>query len=361
MQLAGRKGSFAASRIFSFSPFIIRALATVSLRGDRVAPLKCLGRKGCRNMERQEIERIRDKVSCGVVLEQAGFQADLKESTRRAVKFRRGGQIAIVTHAGMGWFDPLSDRKGGVFGLQAWLQPDDFAATLRSVGALAGVQASGAAWPVLSRPTESIAIPRRWDSRPPLRHGSPAYRYFNDSRLIPSRLLQRAIRQGLIREGPYGSAWLGHHDSDGKICGWEERGPRWRGFSSGGTKILFRFGSPAALRLCITEATIDALSLAAIECERFDTLYASTAGGWSPATELAVRDLGGHRDPRCSDRSQQPGRGLCRHVAAHCGASGLRLPATSSATGGLEQGSGRKRCGLLAERLTSHAPQLCCH
>lgn len=244
-------------------------------------------------MKRQEIEQIRDRVSCGVVLEQAGFLIDLKESTRRAVKYRRGGEIAIVTHGGRGWFDPLSDRKGDVFSLHAWLQPDDFAATLRSVGALAGVPASAAPLPLRSRRTVSIDIPERWSSRPPLRQGSPAYRYLDNVRVIPSRLLQRAIAQGLIREGPHGSAWFGHHDGNGKICGWEERGRQWRGFSSGGTKVLFRFGSPAAVRLCITEAAIDALSLAAIERERFDTLYASTAGGWSPATEMAVRDLAG--------------------------------------------------------------------
>ncbi|WP_045024696.1 DUF3991 domain-containing protein [Agrobacterium arsenijevicii] len=244
-------------------------------------------------MERQQIERIKDGVSCGTVLEQAGFQVDLKESTRRAVKYRRGGEIAIVTHEGRGWFDPLSDRKGDVFSLHAWLEPDDFAATVRAVGALAGVPASGTPWPARSRRAKSIAIPKRWESRPTLRQGLLAYRYLNDTRGIPSRLLQRAIAQGLIREGPYGSAWFGHHGTDGKICGWEERGRQWRGFSSGGTKVLFRFGSPTAVRLCITEAAIDALSLAAIERERSDTLYASTAGGWSPATESAVRDLAG--------------------------------------------------------------------
>lgn len=242
-------------------------------------------------MERQEIERIRDRVSCGVVLEQAGFQIDLKESTRRSVKYRRGGEIAIVTHAGRGWFDPLSDRKGDVFTLQGWLQPDDFAAILRSVGALTGVPASRAPLPLPVRRTLSRGIPQRWSSRPLLRQGSPAYRYLNDIRVIPGRLLRHAIALGLIREGPNGSAWFGHHDGEGKICGWEERGRQWRGFSSGGTKVLFRFGSRTALRLCITEAAIDALSLAAIERERSDTLYASTAGGWSPATELAVRDL----------------------------------------------------------------------
>ena len=52
---------------------------------------------------------------CAAVLEQAGFAVDRKESTRRAVKYRRGDDIIIVIHEGKGWFDPLSDAKGDVF------------------------------------------------------------------------------------------------------------------------------------------------------------------------------------------------------------------------------------------------------
>ena len=33
------------------------------------------------------------------------------------------------------------------------------------------------------------------------------------------------------------------------------------------------------------------MSLAAIEGQRPDTLYVSTGGGWSPATDEAIRDL----------------------------------------------------------------------
>ena len=73
--------------------------------------------------------------------------------------------------------------------------------------------------------------------------------------------------------------------------GWEERGPRWRGFSTGGAKVLFRLGAPDGLRLCVTEAAIDAMSLAAIEGLRPGSLYLSTGGGWSPATDAAVRTL----------------------------------------------------------------------
>ncbi|MGR9202181.1 DUF3991 and toprim domain-containing protein [Rhizobium leguminosarum] len=281
-------------------------------------------------MERQEIERIRDKVSCGVVLEQAGFKVDLKESTRRAVKYRRGVEIVIVIHGGRGWFDPLSDRKGDVFALHAWLQPDGFTATLQSVGALAGVPASTAPWPLPPRQKITIDTVERWEARPPLRQGSPAYRYLNEIRAIPSRTLRRAMQQRLIREGPYGSAWLVHRDGDGRVCGWEERGHQWRGFSSGGAKVLFRFGSPTADRLCVAEAAIDALSLAAIEGERFDTLYVSTAGGWSPATELAVRELAGRIEVlvAATDRNSQ-GEAFadtlrCIAARADCGFRRLR-------------------------------------
>ena len=55
--------------------------------------------------------------------------------------------------------------------------------------------------------------------------------------------------------------WAVHLDADGAVAGWEERGPDWRGFATGGAKVLFRLGRPDALRLCVTEAAIDAMSL----------------------------------------------------------------------------------------------------
>jgi Toprim-like len=59
----------------------------------------------------------------------------------------------------------------------------------------------------------------------------------------------------------------------------------WRSFATGGSKLLFQFGNPTPKRLCVTEAAIDALSLAALEFsipELFQvSLYVSTGGGWS--------------------------------------------------------------------------------
>jgi predicted nuclease with TOPRIM domain len=43
------------------------------------------------------------------------------------------------------------------------------------------------------------------------------------------------------------------------------------------------------MRLCVTEAAIDAMSLAAFEGLRQGSVYLSTGGGWAPATEAAVR------------------------------------------------------------------------
>jgi hypothetical protein len=101
-----------------------------------------------------------------------------------------------------------------------------------------------------------------------------------------------------IREGPCGSAWFAHRDGAGLLTGIEMRGPDYRNFSAGGDKTLFRLpgfrlpGAPGRLtRVAVCEAAIDAMSLAAIERERDDTLYAATAGGMGPATIVALQQI----------------------------------------------------------------------
>jgi hypothetical protein len=110
--------------------------------------------------------------------------------------------------------------------------------------------------------------------------------------MVPADIVQAAVDAGSLREGPRGSLWAAHVDLDGSVIGWEERGPAWRGFATDGAKGLFQFGAGDAPRVCIAEAAIDALSLAAIEAGRDITAYVSTAGGWSPTTEAFIRALG---------------------------------------------------------------------
>lgn len=242
-------------------------------------------------MKREDLEALRAKVSCEVVLEQAGYKLDAKESTRRAVKYRREGDIVIVTHGGRGWFDPLSDEKGDVFGLAMFLDKVAFLIAVEEVATLVGLRLSRPEWASRRSSGPARDIAERWRSQRTPSPASDTWRYLCWERSIPPAILRQAIREGLLREGPFGSMWAAHIDSNGRVAGWEERGPEWRGFSTGGSKVLFRLGPGDANRLCVTEAAIDAMSLAALEGPREKTLYLSTGGGWSPATDAALCEL----------------------------------------------------------------------
>ena len=248
-------------------------------------------------MKQSDLEELKEKVFCPAVLETAGFAIDKRESTRRAVKYRRGDEIIIVIHDGKGWFDPLSDAKGDVFALVEYLDRIPFAAALSAVADLVGFTPSVSVW---IRPRKDRApdqtVEERWNARRKPRPGSATWRYLTNTRGIREAVLRHANAADLLREGPRGSIWAGHRDEAGRITGWEERGPEWRGFASGGAKVLFRLGAADATRLCVTEAAIDAMSLASIERLRPGTAYLSTGGGWSPLTDAALRSLAARPD-----------------------------------------------------------------
>ena len=128
---------------------------------------------------------------------------------------------------------------------------------------------------------------------PALVIGSAVWRYLTETRGLPGRILHLATRHDLIREGPKGSAWFAHRDQEGRLSGIEMRGPGWRGMAAGSDKTLFRLpgGSMPAPRLAVVEAPIDALSLAALEGPRADTLYLATAGGIGPGTMAALEAM----------------------------------------------------------------------
>ncbi len=94
----------------------------------------------------------------------------------------------------------------------------------------------------------------------------------------------------MLREGPVGSAWFAHFDSAGAVTHVDVRGPTYKGSLTGGIKSLFRLPAkgPPRQRLVLAEAAIDALSVAAIESLREDTLYAATGGGMGPGTIAAL-------------------------------------------------------------------------
>ncbi len=282
-------------------------------------------------MERTEVAYLKERVGCAAVLEKTSFAVDVKESTRRAVKYRCGDDIIIVIHDGAGWFDPLSDAKGDVFSLIRHLDGVEFGEALDRAAELVGFVPAEPVWQRSTRehaPDQSI--PARWAARRKPWPGSATWRYLRDERLIFDAVIRAAVRQDRLHEGPQGSMWAAHVDDEGGVTGWEERGPEWRGFSTRGAKVLFRLGALDALRLCVTEAAIDAMSLAAFEGLREGSLYLSTGGGWSPATEAALRKLAGRPEAQLVAATDANHQGetfavRLRVIAEEVGCDWLRL------------------------------------
>ena len=260
-----------------------------------------------------ELESLRAGVSCAVLLERLPppWQLDQRESTRRCLKYRRGsGEVLIVNHDGRGWWDPMSRAKGDVFTLAQHLDPGlNFGQVRRLLRPFIGLSPS---YPALPRRRERQAPPvpvaQRWARRAPVRSGSPAWDYLTRTRALPAAVVLAAIQAGVLREGPHASAWFAHQDHAGRLTGIEMRGPAWRSFSPNGSKTLFRLpgGMPASTgvvagahrptRLAVTEAPIEAMSLAALEGLRAeglraDTFYLGVAGGIGPETITALQQL----------------------------------------------------------------------
>ena len=235
---------------------------------------------------------------CGVVLERTlpPWKLDRKESTKLSLKYRRGkGEILIVSHAGRGWWDPTSDAKGDVFGLVQRLEPGlTFGHARKRLREFAGLSPS---FPPADRAGRRRGLDRpvaeRWAERKAVRANSTTWRYLAIERRLPSNIIEASSTADVLREGPIGSAWFAHFDDMGAVSHVDVRGPTYKGSLTGGAKALFClhvYGSSRP-RLVLAEAAIDALSIAAIENLREDTLYSATGGGMGPGTIAALEAL----------------------------------------------------------------------
>ena len=208
-----------------------------------------------------ELNLFRREVSCAALLEcwPLGWRLDRRESTRGALKYRRGaGEILIINHDGHGWWDPLSSAKGDVFDLVQHLDPNlNFGQVCKELRRLIGV---APAFPEALRPSLSDAPDRpvadRWKRRPRLRPGSAAWSYLSEQRRIPASILTAAVEADIVRDGSFRSAWFAHRTADGSVSHVEIRGPGYKGSLRGGTKTLFRFGraGQGGCRLAVTGA-----------------------------------------------------------------------------------------------------------
>jgi hypothetical protein len=245
----------------------------------------------------REVEELRAGVNCATVLEKSTppWRLDRAESSRRCLKYRRGaGEIVVVTHEGAGWWDPNSDAKGDVFHLVQHLEPRlNFGEVRKVLRPLAGIQPDfSPASRIKERNDPTVPIAERWARRPRLHRHSNAWRYLW-GRGLSENVLFEAARCDVVREGPHSSAWFAHRDSSGQIIHVDIRGPTYKGSLTGGNKSLFVFPFDTKrrrYRFVLAEAPIDALSLAAFEYLRQDTIYAATGGGMSPNTIQAIKD-----------------------------------------------------------------------
>lgn len=242
----------------------------------------------------KELEDLRNFVDCRTVLEEAGWRLDKAESTAHAVKYRGGSaQIVIVTHKGKGWFDPLADARGDVIALAQHLWGGSLGHARKALRPLAGIAPELRLWRHEITPSPApLDAPKGWATARRLVPGSQGWTYLAATRGLPVSTLERARRDDLLREGIYGTVWALHRTGAGDPCGWEMRGPRYKGFSKGGEKSLFWIGALAtAERVAVAESAIDALSLATLEnwCE--GTAYVSIGGGFGAKAAHAFCDL----------------------------------------------------------------------
>ena len=289
----------------------------------------------------EEVERLRVAVSCATVLERmaAGWRLDKAESTRRALKYRGGpGEIVIVNHDGQGWWDPHklpaeTGARGDVFSLVQRLDPTlNFGQVRKVLRSLVGIAPTYPALPAQRHSKRDSEPPvQRWEACRRLRRGSPTWRYLAEERCLPTGVLALAADTDAVREGPYGSAWFAHRANDGRLTGIEMRGRHYRGFSPNGAKTLFRLpGSRGVIiRLVVAEAPIDAMSFAALERIRSDTLYTATAGGMGPDTIDALIGLFGELAARACSRlviatdADKPGERYATYLTEMAGGAGV--------------------------------------
>ena len=285
-----------------------------------------------------ELDQLRAGVSCAALLErlQPGWLLDKEGSTPKCLKYRRGaGEVLIINHGGRGWWDPMSDAKGDVFSLTQHLDPAlNFGQVRKLLRGMVGIRPSHPEMERKPGKPDKPAVPvaQLWARRRRVSCGSATWGYLTGERVLPLAVLVAADLSDAVREGPRGSAWFAHRDHAGRLTGIDMRGPDWRGFSKQSDKSLFRLpgGTGVLTRLAVCEAPIDALSLAALEGLRADTLYLATTGGMGPLTlaclDALLQGLAGQPDAVLvtATDADAAGERHARRLAERAEAAGVR-------------------------------------
>ena len=159
---------------------------------------------GAEKWKREKSKSCAQKVGCAAAARKGRLEGRLKESTRRAIKYRRDSNIIIVIHEGRGWFDPLSPAKGDVFSLAEHLGAGGFAEACDRVADVVGFVPSCAG---LARPQgrrRSRPSPSGWAYTVQSRGPARASLALSDRRArIPDGIIAAAV---VARSAARGSA-----------------------------------------------------------------------------------------------------------------------------------------------------------
>jgi len=153
-----------------------------------------------------ELDLLRQSVNCAAVLERmiGGWTLDARESSRRALKYRRGpGEIIIINHEGRGWWDPTGPAKGDVFRLVQHLDPSlNFSQVCKMLRGFVGMAPTAQ---TVLRHRSGAKVTRtpaeRWAVRAAMRAGDAAWTYLAGPRALPPAVLIAAAQQDCVRLG----------------------------------------------------------------------------------------------------------------------------------------------------------------
>ena len=216
-----------------------------------------------------------------------GYEKNKEKSCAAAVVMEKDGHEMIIKQSPEGrwyyWSRNDAANKGTILDFVGrQLGSSGTNADLRAVVAFLREKAGSA--PQVSRPRASstavratsfdrAAVGRAFAETAP----AATCRYLVHTRCLRQDTLTSPRFRGTWRVDCYGSAVFPHGDEEG-ICGFEKRGPRWKGFSPGGRKALWVSNVlPADRAIVFAEQGIDALSHYEISGRR-DAVYASIGG-----------------------------------------------------------------------------------
>lgn len=250
---------------------------------------------------RSELDNFKTEIDLvAYAVEALGFRVD--QSSRASARLKKDGDIIIVARAADGhftYFSPLDDADHGtIIDLLQRRRKLSLGEIRRELRAWLGRPVQPAPQPSLAAHTQGLSEADRARLQCRLRYLKPAGQHpYLLGRAIPASVLTDDRFASRLYADERGNILFPHEDAGG-LCGFEIRGPSYKGFSRGEKGLWLSATRPDDHTLVITESAIDALSYHALHTPPH-ARYASTAGGWGPKTgKLLVQAVKSLAEPR---------------------------------------------------------------